>query len=273
MTFEKMVVFPRGLAHDVAPRMNISLLPSRSYRQEAFTLIELLVVITIIAVLAGLLLPVGQKVLENAKKVSAKSTETQIISAVNSYQTEYGQYPVYFPAGTNTTDITFGVDNTYPSNALFNVLRAINTVSADPTVPTLNSRRIVYFESKNVKNVATPRDGFMPPGAAAVKGNPNAAPVVSLNQGDLVDPWGNPYLVMIDSNYTNVLVNPYSKGNALKSNDSDDPANPPLAGDNTVIRTGVIAWSLGNDGQVGNAGVVGNAPYAPAPGDDVDSWQ
>ncbi len=51
-------------------------------------------VISIIAVLAGLLLPVVSKVTENARKVSAKSTETQIVSAVNSFQTDYGQYPV-----------------------------------------------------------------------------------------------------------------------------------------------------------------------------------
>ncbi len=50
-------------------------------------------VISIIAVLAGLLLPVVSKVTENARKVSAKSTETQIVSAVNSFQTDYGQYP------------------------------------------------------------------------------------------------------------------------------------------------------------------------------------
>ena len=63
-------------------------------RRAAFTLIELLVVISIIAVLAGLLLPVVSKVTENARKVSAKSTETQIVSAINSFQTDYGQYPV-----------------------------------------------------------------------------------------------------------------------------------------------------------------------------------
>ena len=90
--------------------MNTPHLASRSGNQKAFTLIELLVVITIIAVLAGLLLPVTQKVLENSRKVSAKNTELQIIAAVNSYQTEYGQYPVINT--TPPTDLTFGLDAT-----------------------------------------------------------------------------------------------------------------------------------------------------------------
>ena len=57
-----------------------------------FTLIELLVVITIIAILAGLLLPVVNSVLNNAHKTEAKSTEMQIVAAVKNYYTEYGQY-------------------------------------------------------------------------------------------------------------------------------------------------------------------------------------
>ena len=153
---KKKVVFPLTLAHDGLPRMNYSIPYRQPSRRGAFTLIELLVVITIIAVLAGLLLPVGQKVLENTKKVSTKSTETQIISAVNSYQTEYGQYPVAPVA--NPTDVTFGLgdDTTHNNHALFDVLRAINTADATTGV-LLNSRRIPYFESKNVKSASSTR--------------------------------------------------------------------------------------------------------------------
>ena len=253
--------------------MNTSHFKGRSAAQSAFTLIELLVVITIIAVLAGLLLPVVQKVLENARKVTAKTAETQIIAAVNSFQTEYGQYPTPLsaaaaaaPAAT-AKDITYGLDSTTPNQLLFDVLRNL-----EQNAPILNTRHIVYFESKNVRSATNPRDGFVPPGVTSATGNPNAKTPVSLVAGDLIDPWGNMYCVRIDANYTNVVKNPYSTATP-SSDDSDDAANPPLATDTSVLRTGVISWSWGNDGIPASKGITPVAPYSPAPGDDVDSWQ
>ncbi len=192
--------------------MNNSPLKRLPSRKGAFTLIELLVVITIIAVLAGLLLPVGQKVLENSKKVSTKNTETQIVTAVNSYQAEYGQYPVTFAAGATPADMTFGLDSTNSNHVLFDVLRATNNVADPNTGVLLNSRRIPYFESKNVRNVNSARDGFIPPNAGTVKGNPKLATPITLSAGDLVDSWGNMYIVRMDSGYTNAVLNPYAGG-------------------------------------------------------------
>src|SRR3954447_21606630 len=62
--------------------------------RNGFTLLELLVVIAIIVVLAGLLFPAVQSVLERAKKVQAKNDLTQIVTAVNAFYTEYGRYPL-----------------------------------------------------------------------------------------------------------------------------------------------------------------------------------
>ena len=59
----------------------------------AFTLIELLVVITIIAILMGLLFPAFKGVQDQAKRTQAKNDVTQIVTAVNAFYTEYGQYP------------------------------------------------------------------------------------------------------------------------------------------------------------------------------------
>ena len=243
--------------------MNTPSPTGRSSAQTAFTLIELLVVITIIAVLAGLLLPVTQKVLENAKKTSAKTTETQILSAVNAFQTEYGQYPV--PSAlvvSPPTDITFGIDAAHHNQPLFDILRNLETTNV------LNTRHIVYFESKNVKNALNPRDGFIPPGTTSAPGNPNAKSSPTTNAGDLVDPWGNMYGVRLDSGYTNAVINPYSQA-TLGASDSDVPPAIPDPTDTTLIRTGVIAWSWGNDGIMNTVA----KPYSPTPGDDVVSWQ
>ena len=228
----------------------------------AFTLIELLVVITIIAVLAGLLLPVVNSVQNTAKKTSAKSTEMQIVAAVNAYQTDYSQYPV--PSGT-TTDYTYDATTNHNGD-LFDILRALNNVQG-ATTP-LNARRVVYFESKNVKNPLLPRDGFI------LTGTPKAANGTSLNVGDFVDPYGNLYCIRMDGNYTNAIINPYSDDSTTASDDaSASGSSTSTADQQNQLRTGVVAYSLGLDGLIGNKGDKGSAPYTPTPGDDVVSWQ
>ena len=242
------------------------LLPSRA----AFTLIELLVVIAIIAILAGLLLPVVNKVTENARKVSARAAESQMIAAVSNYQTEYGQYPVEPPAaagagaaaGTAATDTTFGTDG--HNCDLFNVLRALNATLKDTAYQALNSRRIVYFEGKNVKNIGAPRDGFI----AVTGGKSNATPPVALSVGDFVDPWGNSYFVRIDTGYSNAVLIPYKDATAAADDSNVQPPTDP-----SILHVGAIAYSYGADGLIGLNGTAAPAPNYTAIGDDIVSWQ
>ncbi len=229
-------------------------------RRAAFTLIELLVVISIIAVLAGLLLPVVSRVTEKARQVSAKSTETQIVSAINSFQTDYGQYPIpatgAAAAGTNTSDTTYGID--FHNNTLFNVLRATEA-SAGAGATVTNTRNIVYFEGKNVKSETLPKDGF-----TTTTNGKSAFNKTQFKVGDYVDPWGNAYYVRIDTNYNNVVSNPYA--DAPGTND-DATRN-----DASVLRLGAICYSFGLDGKAGLNGTTPPTPYTSI-GDDVVSWQ
>jgi hypothetical protein len=52
------------------------------------------VVILIIVILMGFIFTAGQNVLDRSRKVQAKNDETQIVTAVNAYYTEYGKYPL-----------------------------------------------------------------------------------------------------------------------------------------------------------------------------------
>ncbi len=250
----------------------------------AFTLLELLVVISIIAVLAGILLPVGSGVLDRAKKVSAKVTMTNAITAIKAYQTEYGQYPVEpvdtsgggtpqdvtFDTGTSTVASGKGGRNGY----LFDVLRALNNPTGGSAsggtaaYKALNSRKIVYFESKDVKNVSDPRDGFIPTttaGGTAVK--------AGFSAGDLVDPWGNLFCFRIDSNYTDLIMQPYkitgdlTAGLTYSNGYTDDPAQTPT--DSTkILRVPAAGFCAGKDAKFGDT-----TGALTSTCDDVVTWQ
>jgi prepilin-type N-terminal cleavage/methylation domain-containing protein len=206
--------------------------PFRSIR--AFTLIELLVVIAIIAILVGLLFPAFKAVQNQARQTQAKNDLTQIVNAVNAFYTDYGKYPV---AGTTETTFGFG-GNPTTNQTLFTELRGCTAVTGScPAVATINTRQIIFISPPDVKNSASPRSGI---GIAAG------------NLGQYFDPWGTNYVVRIDADYSNQVVNPYS-------------AN---AGATPNLQIGVIAWSLGLD-QAGGSG----DKNASTAADDVISWQ
>ena len=193
----------------------------------AFTLIELLVVIAIIAILVGLLFPAFKAVQNQARQAQAKNDLTQIVNAVNAFYTEYGKYPIA------TNDNTIGPDN----SGLMYTLRADPTTNnSNPNANNaINTRQIVFINPPYVKTDTT--------------GNRRSG--VSQTDGRYYDPWGTPYRIAIDGDYTNSInPNPYT------ANTGAGPS--PLA-------IGVIAWSFGKDG------VEGNTDFNAS--DDVISWQ
>jgi type II secretory pathway pseudopilin PulG len=172
----------------------------------AFTLIELLTVIGIIAVLMTLLFPAVNAVKENARRMDAKNTCVQIVTAVKQYYQEYGKFPpVAEDVATDPTnpeakrDTVVGDDAMsapLPNNTLFHTLRAI--AKAPNIDHQFNRRRISFFESKAVASVSAskPRNGFYDRGPDGGIPAPN-------QDGALYDPWGHQYGVIMDTNYDN----------------------------------------------------------------------
>ena len=155
----------------------------------SFTLVELLVVIAIIAILMALLFPAFTGVQDQAKRTQAKNDIAQIVTAVNAFHTEYGQYPCDAQTGNDGAD--FFADDDNANNTLFDILRG------DPTngnVQTYNPKAIAFFQPTIAKDLTNPRSG--------IGGN-----------GRLYDPWGSCYRVRMDNNYSGAVENPYS-GNA-----------------------------------------------------------
>jgi hypothetical protein len=126
--------------------------------------------------------------------------------------------------------MTYDSLNNNTNDKLFDALRGQDS--------TVNPRNIVYITPPAVKDDSNPKGGLT-----------NVAP------RQFYDPWGKPYLIRIDTNFDNQVVNPYSKN----------------AGSNPLNQS-VIAWSFGHDTK--SDSVPGPAPDKKTGTnlDDVISW-
>lgn len=149
-----------------------------STSRSGFTLIEMLVVIAIIAILAGLLFPAINRALETAKRNQAASDVRSIAAAIHMFYNEYGYLPDRLDAQGFPP---FSGPNWAPADeddARFFTAevaqRIIQVLIAEPrgvnTNHQLNPRRIVFLSMPNV-NATT---------------------------GELLDPWGEQYLIKLD---------------------------------------------------------------------------
>jgi len=206
---------------------------ANSRNGDAFTLIELLVVIAIIAILIGMLFPAFSAVQNQARRTQAKNDLTQIVTAVNAYYTEYGKYPLV------AADTIYGPAGSL-NDELFYTLRAIDAGTANAG-NAANPRKIVFINPPDVKDPVNPRSGI---------GTPTGT-----GPGQYFDPWGKPYNVEIDGGYDNTVANPYTANAGA-----------------TPLQIGVIAWSLGADGNGATAAASGDKNTGVYE-DDVVSWQ
>ena len=231
----------------------------RTGRRAAFTLIELLIVIAIIAVLAGLLLSVVGKVQDRAHKVQCINDMRNVKTAMISYYGDYHKYPMTagqeYYATTQSQDTTFGDPGGYYCNSfLFDILRAI------PDGYNLNNERNasqqVYWAGKIAANPAKPREGL-----TSQTINVNGQDIFA---GALVDPWGNQYVVYVDTNLDGDLSSQINGGGTFYSDVSTTPGTvhpgqPPM---------GLAFSSMGPDGQWGTKG-----NHKLANSDDIVTWQ
>ncbi len=201
--------------------------------RRGFTLIELLVVISIIAILMGLLFPAFKGVQDQAKKTQAKNDLTQIVTAINAFYTEYGQYPCGPQAGGDANDFFTSNDN--DRKTIMDTLR----VPFPTTPPAMNPKGVVFLQPPSVKNDT----------AGNRKGGVGS-------DGIFYDPWGTGYRIRMDNNYNTLVVNPYTSNAGF-----------------STLNTGVIAWSFGKDGQSQADPGPASDKKTGVNEDDVVSWQ
>ncbi|HTH49639.1 MAG TPA: prepilin-type N-terminal cleavage/methylation domain-containing protein [Candidatus Limnocylindria bacterium] len=274
---------------------------SLRHGHRGFTLIELLVVISIIAILAGLILPAIAGAQLKAKIVKARTDLSNITAAVAAYQTAYSRLPASqnsrnavttaYPdftygtqqAGTSVLDAkgklvsdTATVQNGGPapsnwqiSNAELIAILTDSSLDANRfTAPALGYAAANDADGKpiNFKSVLNPLHNTFLTIKTAKGTGPNG---VSERDGVYRDPWGRPYIVTVDLDYDNRVLDPFPKatgGQPYPANDPQDRAR--------TINSPVIAWSLGPDGKVDFTQSADEKNSAnPVNRDNIYSWR
>jgi type II secretory pathway pseudopilin PulG len=152
-------------------------------KRKCFTIVELLIVISIIAILAGLLLPAIGKVKDKAKKVKAKAEANSLVIAIKSYESTYGLLPVFGASEILSDTVHTDYDT------LLQVLTKVNIngISAPNDSTAGNSRNIKFLDAPT---------GF----SDAIVDTPGK------EKGSYRDPWGMRYNIALDSNYDNQVT-------------------------------------------------------------------
>ena len=252
----------------------------------AFTLVELLVVIAIIGILAAMLLPVLAKVKDSANKAKAKTEMADIVNAINAYDTDYGRFPMTADeqAYVGTNDFTTGfMQNpqlgiswaTPPPTTAYSYYNNSNTIAILMDLTTYpngnntcntnhikNPKQVKYL---NAKMSGDPGTGSQPPGGVD-------------NNGVYRDPWGNPYVITMNTSYneqgTRDLfycqqeVSQKNAGSGTGYNGLFNPnANPNT--DNFLYHGKVMVWSAGPNRKIDS----GDPATDRENRDNVMSWQ
>ena len=212
---------------------------SKPLANPGFTLIELLVVIVIIGILASLVVSQANKLMADGRKLQVQTVIKDLRISIGAYQAEYNRYPInssLLSGSSGGQDIQQLL--TDENSGIVTALTAISAGSsggAGAGTNNLNPKDIKFIDLPIAKN--------------GKFGLANPTPPYKL-----VDLWGMPYVVLLDTNGDKQVNNP-------DLNNSD-----PTIAQNTVspppkmLPTEVAIYSWGQD-------------RIPMTKDDVVSWR
>ncbi|MHA3775250.1 hypothetical protein ACXR0O_27310 [Verrucomicrobiota bacterium sgz303538] len=191
-------------------------------QSKGFSFLRVIAITAAVLILAGLLFPAHTGCGPTSLRQQARIDVTQLVSAVKAYDTEYGRLPLAERQRAFTDETS--------QARLLRVLRALDV--------TYNPRRVVFFETRDA--VPKRRWWFQQPSYCA-----GLHPTL----GAFLDPWGQPYRILLDSDHDGKIQSPYQ--------------------DDEEIHTSFIVWSVGKDGVQGSPGKKNILKES----DDVISWR
>ena len=158
-----------------------------------FTLVELLTVIAVIAILAGIAIPVVVGMQSKGRETSARADMNAIKMALTQFKTDYSIFPVAPTTGDTRLKAAYKSGDTNDdstNDAMIAELTTIQTtpgsgdVPADVTSFTYNKKKRKYLD-------APPKP---------------VTPVVGTKGFMKLDPWGRRYNIALDTDYNKKLV-------------------------------------------------------------------
>lgn len=163
---------------------------------------ENLILLGLLVVILAIVLPARSFLQQRRRVAETKRTLRAVLNAGARYRMEYGVWP---GASGCMADVRFGTRE-QPNRRFVNILRA--RVGPSNAQHSANPRKMVFWEP--------------PPWR---EGTPGVS-----ESGDLLDPWGSPFQIVVDADLNGVCEVPrtlYGEG----------------------IESGILAWSCGPDGK------------------------
>jgi len=241
-----------------------------SIPHRGFTLIELLVVIAIIGILAAMLMPAFSGIKRKAQVTQATKDIGELVTAISSYDAHYGRLPI---AATNVSaaapeDFTFGLRG-LGYDVPFCTKSGAGVVTNGQVIAILMDLERFGNEG-HIKNPR--RNKYLNPKMSADAFSHG----VSSDDGVYRDPWGDPYVISLDTNndekthdafYCLSSVSQASGQSGLNGlvNSTDLNGN----GNNFELNGQVMVWSAGPDKKI-DASVKANKGVNS---DNILSWK
>jgi len=164
-------------------------------KHRLFTLVELLTVIAVIAILAGIAIPVVVGMQSKGRETSARADMNAIKIALTQFKADYFIFPIERPAsGDKLLKAAFkSGDSTTDDTANDGMIAELTTIQTTPSSGSPVSKTSFTYNTKKRKYLDAP-----------------AKPVTPIAGGSAgfmkLDPWGRRYNIALDTDYNKKLV-------------------------------------------------------------------